>query len=135
MMKMNQLVLMAGPLMYSLFFAVLFLQSGLDKCLDFKGNLAWLETHFSKTFFARLVRHLLIVLTCFELASGVAFLFTVAGILLGSYDFFFIARALAGFTLLFLFTGQRLAKDYAGASTIAIYFGVWFLGFFGFFGL
>jgi uncharacterized membrane protein YphA (DoxX/SURF4 family) len=133
MMKMNQLVLMVGPLIYSLFFAVLFLQSGLDKCFDFKGNLAWLEPHFSKTFFARFVRQLLILLTCFELASGLSFLLAVPAILMGSFNFFFIARALAGITLLFLFTGQRLAKDYAGASTIAIYFGVWFLAFFGFF--
>ena len=29
--------------------AILFLQSGLDKALDWKGNLAWLTGHFAKS--------------------------------------------------------------------------------------
>ena len=32
--------------------AILFIQSGLDKVFDWKGNLEWLTGHFSKTFLA-----------------------------------------------------------------------------------
>jgi hypothetical protein len=32
-----------------LFFAGTFIQSGIDKIVDWKGNLEWLTGHFSKT--------------------------------------------------------------------------------------
>jgi len=39
----------------ALFTAILFIQSGLDKVFDWKGNLEWLTGHFSKTFVAGMV--------------------------------------------------------------------------------
>ncbi len=32
------------------FLIITFLQSGLDKIFDWKGNVSWLKEHFSKTF-------------------------------------------------------------------------------------
>src|SRR5262245_18410329 len=57
-------------LLISAFFAILFLQSGIDKVIDRRGNLAWLTGHFAKSPLAGVVSLLLSVITLLELASG-----------------------------------------------------------------
>lgn len=121
-----------------LFFAILFLQSGFDKVQDRKGNLNWLVGHFSKSLFKGIVPLLLTVLTGMELVAGFASL--GAAVYLGIGEMAkgmyipFIVLAFCAFTLLNLFAGQRIAKDYAGAAGIVPYFVVALLGmaFFGF---
>jgi hypothetical protein len=107
----------------ALFLAITFLQSGLDKVLDWKGNLGWLTGHFAKTPLRRVVPLMLGVLTLQELAAGllcaagvVALLFT------GSATVAFWGSALSGLTFVALFFGQRMAKDYVGAAGLVPYF-------------
>jgi uncharacterized membrane protein YphA (DoxX/SURF4 family) len=106
-----------------LFLAITFLQSGYDKFTDFKGNLAWLNQHFSDTFLKNKVDLALKTLLGFEIISGVLCLVGVielsisGGMLFGKYG-----AAFSCATLLMLLFGQRIAKDYDGARTIAIYF-------------
>ena len=105
-----------------LFLAITFLQSGLDKILDWKGNIGWLKEHFSKTFMGKIVEINVAIILVIE---------TVAGILaiLGIYQLIvndnatlgFYAAILSAITLLLLLFGQRVAKDYDGARTIVIY--------------
>lgn len=110
-----------------LFFGVLFCQSGIDKVTDWSGNLAWLKGHFEKSPFRSQVPLLLGVITVLEVLTG---LICFAGAILTvlrhthSATISVIALALSALSLLFLFIGQRIAKDYPGASTLAIYFGV-----------
>src|SRR5438270_6065728 len=52
------------------FLAILFLQSGIDKIVDRKGNLEWLKGHFVKCPLAGMVPMMFGVLTIIELASG-----------------------------------------------------------------
>ena len=47
----------------ALFTAILFIQSGLDKVLDWKGNLEWLTGHFSKSILAGMVPIMLATIT------------------------------------------------------------------------
>lgn len=113
------------PILIGSFVVIVFLQSGLDKVLDWKGNLNWLTSHFEKTFLASMVPLLLGTITFLEIMTGV-----LAGGGLIYYLFsgstFWIKQALilAMITFLMLLFGQRIAKDYDGAKTIAIYFGV-----------
>lgn len=111
--------------------AVLFAQSGLDKVFDFKGNLGWMTGHFSKTILRGVVRPSLIAITLMELAAS---LLCGAGALVllisGSSVAAFWGLVLAAATLLALFAGQRIAKDYPGAATIAMYAGIAVLGIF-----
>src|SRR5205823_12817763 len=51
--------------------AILFLQSGIDKIVDRRGNLEWLKGHFAKSPLAGTVPALLTVITIFEVAAGV----------------------------------------------------------------
>lgn len=107
----------------SIFLAILFLQSGIDKIVDRRGNLDWLTGHFAKSPLAKLVPLLLLVITLLELAAG-------ALSAVGAVDLVFSHQALLAFfgaclaaiAILGLFFGQRMAKDYAGAAVLVPYF-------------
>lgn len=121
--------LIIGKIAVCAFFAVLFLQSGADKVSDRTGNLSWMVPHFERSPFKTAVPLLLTVLTVCELACGVLSLVAIPA---------FFVPALSGIggwamsavlaTLLMLFAGQRLAKDYVGAASLAGYFAVAVLG-------
>ena len=107
----------------SSFFAILFIQSGLDKVLDWKGNLEWLVGHFSKSFLSGMVPMLLGTLTFVELAAGVVSLIGAGeALLFKTYCFSFLGTFLCALSLIMLFFGQRVAKDYAGAGGLVPYF-------------
>ena len=107
----------------ALLVAILFIQSGLDKVFDWRGNLEWLTGHFSKTFLRGTVPPMLATITLMELATGflsaaglVYFLITNSTVLI------FCAAALGAASIVALFFGQRVAKDYAGAAVLIPYF-------------
>jgi len=113
-----------------IFWAILFLQSGLDKVFDYKGNLSWVKEHFEKSILAPMTTPMFITLTIIELAAGII---SALGVILfltnGDKSTLFFGLILSAVSLLMLFFGQRLAKDYDGAKTIAIYFGVSLISF------
>ncbi len=112
-----------------LFIAITFLQSGIDKIVDWSGNTGWLKEHFSKTFLASQVPLMVGIIMFLEVLTG---LLAIAGIALILYSgintLALYACILAAVTLLMLLFGQRVAKDYAGAFTITGYFIVVILG-------
>ena len=112
------------PALFSaLLVSILFIQSGLDKVFDWKGNLEWLNGHFSKTFLRGTVPPMLATITVMELATG--FLSAVGIIyflLTGSTILIFDASILGAASITALFFGQRVAKDYAGAAVLIPYF-------------
>ena len=113
-----------------LFVAIVFLQSGIDKIVDRRGNLEWLKGHFSKTFLSSMVPIMLTVVTLFEMAAGLIALCGIYCLLFCDDEDYCIKYSLilSLFTLLMLLFGQRIAKDYEGAKTIVIYIGVCLLG-------
>jgi hypothetical protein len=52
------------------FLAIFFLQPGICKIIDRRGNLEWLNGHFAKSPLASMVPFLLTVLTILEVAAG-----------------------------------------------------------------
>lgn len=112
------------PLIFTtMFVAILFIQSALDKVLDYKGNLEWLTGHFSKSPLAGTIPLMLPVLTAMELATGVLsavglIYFLVTGI----SALIFYASIAGAASLTALFFGQRVAKDYPGAAVLVPYF-------------
>jgi len=103
--------------------SILFIQSGLDKIFDWKGNVEWLNGHFSKTFMGGMVPLLLGTITVMETITG---LLSVVGIIYylisGSTILIFFASILGAASIVALFFGQRVAKDYAGAAVLIPYF-------------
>ncbi len=107
----------------ALLVAILFIQSGLDKIFDWKGNLEWLTEHFSKTFLRGTVAPMLATITLMEILTG--FLSGIGLIyffMSGSLDLIFYASILGAASIVALFFGQRIAKDYAGAAVLIPYF-------------
>ena len=119
----DQILKTLPALFAALFVAILFIQSGLDKVFDWKGNLEFITGHFSKTFLAATVPMMLATITVMELATG---FLSAAGIIYflatGSLAVIFWASAIGTASLTALFFGQRVAKDYPGAAVIVPYF-------------
>jgi len=113
------------------FFAITFLQSGLDKLFNWKGNLEFFKEHFANTFLKNSIIYFLSLLTFFEIAVGILNVAGIFQIYFNQKTFIgFIAVALAAKVLLALLFGQRIAKDYEGAKTVAVYFVIAILGVF-----
>jgi len=105
------------------FLAILFLQSGVDKVVDRRGNLEWLKAHFAKSALAGVVPALVTVITILELAAG---LLSGVGclVVIVSRDstVAFYGSVISAIAIIALFFGQRMAKDYAGAAVLVPYF-------------
>lgn len=111
-----------GQIALSAFFAILFLQSGLDKMVNFRENLSWLVGHFKNTFFSSFVPVLLVAITISEMLAGLSSGYGLIELLLhNNAAVSFWAMALSALSLLFLFLGQRIAKDYSGAGGLVAY--------------
>ena len=107
----------------SAFLAILFLQSGIDKIVDRRGNLEWLKGHFGKSPLAGVVPAMVFAITILELAAG---LLSAIGCVLIIFrhdsTFAFYGAIISGLSILALFFGQRMAKEYAGAAVLVPYF-------------
>lgn len=111
------------------FIMITFLQSGLDKLFDWKGNISWLTSHFGKTFLRGTVPLLVGVIMVLEILTGILAVAGIYNLLVNNdSDLALAATVLAAISLLMLLFGQRIAKDYAGAFTITGYFIVVLIG-------
>jgi hypothetical protein len=101
---------------------ILWLQSGFDKIIDFKGNYDWFKGQFSKSPLKGAVKLMLIILTLLELGAGFAALAAIVEIwMFHSWYLPFIACFLSMLSLVALFFGQRMSKEYGGAASLMGY--------------
>ena len=113
----------------AIFLFIAFFQSGLDKVIDRKGNLDFLKAHFSDSPIIKIIPIMLLILTFLEiigslmLGYGVYYAFVNRSTLWIFYGFVVIA-----ITIVILFAGQRIAKDYIGAADLVPYFILIMLG-------
>jgi hypothetical protein len=107
----------------SAFLAILFLQSGIDKVIDRRGNFEWLSGHFAKSPLAGIVPALLIAITILEIAAGaLSAVGCLLVIILNDSAIAFYGAILSAAAITALFFGQRMAKEYAGAAVLVPYF-------------
>ena len=115
----------APQLLVLVFLLITFLTSGIDKLTDWKGNIAYFNDHFKNTFLKGKSSLMLGVITLMEIIASAL---TIGGIIQiytnNTTEIGFCAAVISAKTLLLLLLGQRIAKDYAGAMTIAVYFGI-----------
>lgn len=110
--------------------AILFLQSGIDKITDYKGNLDWLKGHFEKSPLKNMVPFMLTTITILEVVSGGISLIAIPSLLFGwSFAIARLAVLLCMTSLICLFFGQRVAKDYPGAASLIGYMAFTAIGF------
>lgn len=121
----------AIQVLIALFMAVLFLQSGLDKILDRKGNMSWLNGHFAASPLRHTVGLNLTIITILEVAAGAFSLVGACQILIfNETALASVGLLLSAISILCLFIGQRLAKDYVGAAVLVNYFILCIIGLF-----
>ena len=113
----------------SVFFAIVFIQSGLDKLMNWKGNLNWLMEYFGKSPLKNMVPLMLGIATMLEVCAGVLSGIGAIIILLNNNtSIAYYGIIFANISLLCLFFGQRMAKDYPGAAGLVPYFILSLLG-------
>ena len=118
-----------GQLAVMAFFAIAFLQSAVDKLLDSQGNLDFLGGHFVASPLGNMVPLMFWVIAVLETVTGLCCAVGFILLLTGAGSGLAIAGLeLALLSLLCLFFGQRLAKDYPGAAVLATYVAVAILG-------
>jgi hypothetical protein len=107
----------------SAFLAILFLQSGIDKIIDHRGNLDWLKGHFSKSPLGGVVPILLTAITTLEVAAGaLSAIGCIMLIVSRETTVAFYGAVISAVVIIALFFGQRMAKEYAGAAVLVPYF-------------
>ena len=107
----------------SAFLAILFLQSGIDKIVDRRGNLEWLKGHFAKSPLAGIVPAMVTAITILEIAAGALSAIGCVVIIFGrDSTLAFYGAVISAIAIIALFFGQRMAKDYAGAAVLVPYF-------------
>ncbi|HCY97041.1 DoxX family protein [uncultured Polaribacter sp.] len=120
---MNVLSNYPAEVLILFFLIVTFIQSGADKLIDWKGNISFITGHFKNSPLKNSVPALLGIILVLELIAG-------ALMIVGAFQLYtseakeiaLLGIELSAVTLIFLLIGQRLAKDYAGAMTLAVYF-------------
>lgn len=113
----------SAEILILLFFIITYFMSVLEKLSDWKGTNTYYKNHFKETIFQKMIPFLLIKIVIFEIA--VLILTTIGLYYLILNDATIIAKVgleLSAITLLLFLFGQRLAKDYAGAMNITVYF-------------
>jgi putative oxidoreductase len=106
-----------------IFLIITFIQSGIDKLLDWNGNISFIKEHFKNSPLKNTVPLLLGIVLIIEIVAGVL-------MSIGIYELYtseakeiaLLGVELSAIALIFLLIGQRLAKDYAGAMSLGVYF-------------
>jgi putative oxidoreductase len=112
-----------------LFLTITFIQSGADKLVDWKGNLSFIKEHFKNSPLKNSVPILLGVILVLEIMAGIFMAIGVYQLYTSeAKEIALLGIELSAMTLIFLLIGQRLAKDYAGAMSLAVYFIITLLG-------
>lgn len=106
-----------------LFLIVTFLQSGIDKLIDWKGNVSFITEHFKNSPLKNMVPMLLGTVLVLEILAGILMVVGIYQLTTsGIKEIALLGAEISAIVLIFLLIGQRLAKDYAGAMTLAVYF-------------
>jgi putative oxidoreductase len=106
-----------------LFLVVTFLQSGIDKAIDWKGNVAFISDHFKNSPLKNIVPLLVGIILTLELLASFLMITGIYELTTsGAKEFAQLGAEVAAICFIFLLIGQRLAKDYTGAMTLAVYF-------------
>lgn len=102
---------------------ITFLLSFIEKVFDWKGNVSFIKSHFINSPFKNYVPFLLSIIIFLEIVAVFFMLFGIHRLVFFSENnFALIGLEICALIIIFLLIGQRLAKDYIGASSLTVYF-------------
>ncbi|WP_139957246.1 DoxX family protein [Flavicella sediminum] len=110
-------------LLILLFLIITFAISVIEKFADWKGTVTYIKETFKNTFISPVIKPLLILLVFFEVVSSY---FLINGffhlLLSGDNENALYGCVFSSLTILSMLIGQRIAKDYPGATSLGVYF-------------
>ena len=116
-------------ILIAIVFIITFIQSGVDKVIDREGNRLYFKDHFSNSILKNYTSIMLTFITLLELVCG---LILIYGVYFSFVErttlWIFYGFVICTINLIFLFLGQRIAKDYIGASDLIPYITLVILG-------
>jgi hypothetical protein len=113
----------SAEILLLLFFIITYFLSVIEKIADWKNTVIYYTNHFKNTVLYKMIPLVLVQVLIFEIAAlillcmGLYFLVTENSTFMAK-----IGLEISALTLLQFLLGQRLAKDYAGAMNITVYF-------------
>ncbi len=105
------------------FLLITFGISIIEKLMDWKGTISYIEENFKKSFLKNNITPLigflvfLEILTCFFLVGGI-----YEALKSQKTDLALVGSIFSCITILYMLVGQRIAKDYPGATSLTVYF-------------
>lgn len=105
------------------FLLITFSISFIEKICDWKNNLKFMKIHFKDSILKNHVFLLLLILLMVEFLASV---FIIIGlyqiIIFKNFNFAMYGIELCSVSIIFMLIGQRIVKDYVGATSLTIYF-------------
>ena len=109
-------------ILIAIVFIITFIQSGVDKVIDRYGNRLYFKDHFSNSILKNYTSIMLTFITLFELICGFVLIYGVYfSFVERTTLWIFYGFVICIINLILLFLGQRIAKDYIGASDLVPY--------------
>ena len=109
-------------ILIAIVFIITFIQSGVDKVIDRDGNRLYFKDHFSNSILKNYTSIMLTFITLFELICGFVLIYGVYfSFVERTTLWIFYGFVICTINLILLFLGQRIAKDYIGASDLVPY--------------
>ena len=106
-----------------IFLLITFGISVLEKFTDWKGTIIFIQNSFKDTFIKKIITPLIIGLLCLEIVTCI---FLTTGlcqlVIKGKTDIALLGCVFSGLCILYMLIGQRIAKDYVGATSLTVYF-------------
>ncbi len=120
---MNQFTQNTAQILILTYITITFAYSAMEKMLKWKSSVAFYQSHFKNTFLQKYIPSSLWIVIILEIITIIVSLIGIFQILTSeNKQFGLYGLILAAITLIGLMIGQRIAKDYAGAMNITIYF-------------
>lgn len=106
-----------------IFLIITFGFSIIEKIADWKGTISYIQENFKNTLIKNFIKPLIAFLVGLEILS---LFFLTIGIyeILNSQEkqFALLGCVFSTISILYMLIGQRIAKDYPGATSLAVYF-------------
>jgi putative oxidoreductase len=113
----------SAEILLILFFIITYIFSATEKLADWKGTVIYYTNHFKGTILEKMIPLLLINIILFEI---IVFILLIVGIyyliIQNETLIAVVGLEISAIVLLMFLIGQRIAKDYAGAMNITVYF-------------
>lgn len=110
-------------LLILLFFAVTYIFSFTEKIIFYNESIDFYKNHFQYTLLKNKVPILIALLLIFEFILSILSIVAIYFLIIHhSSQIAIVSLLISALTLITMLIGQRFAKDYSGAATIALYF-------------